>query len=501
MRISKPPVVRPVFPALRSLALAMTLIAVLLAGCSASRETSGGAPKTLRILGDTYGLEVYNAVFSATHENVDIELIDAGEAMRAAIEEARRKEAEDPEAGVRVDYVQIYRDLLSGPEAPDVVVLFDDLLTSLVDEGLLMPLDGYIERDRFPLDRLAPGLVESLRERGKGELYGLAPRYSSSALAYNKDHFDAHQLPYPTDDMTWDELFDLAEALTGDKNGRHVAGFSLGQSFGNLFFFAELLLKQQGINFFDEEGRLNPINTPERRAIYARLVDLERRGVIAKPQHDWFMQEVQNQSENGEAPAVISQPAADGPFSLNDLINERASMQIVNVSDVDEIVGVLSGRYSFGDQSPPSFAWDLVPFPHPADHPDIGGPLFAMQIFAINAVSGAPDLAWDYIRLVMSEKVAQSMHSADGFSGLKAYSDLNNRPEYQNLNIQAFGMRKPLSWIEGGTQNIDALSKVYEALNKAMDQIRHQNVDVDTALREAEQQAQALVQDMQQSMR
>ena len=43
--------------------------------------------------------------------------------------------------------------------------------------------------------------------------------YNCRLLYYNRDHFDAAALPYPTPDWTWDDLVAAAKKLTIDRNG------------------------------------------------------------------------------------------------------------------------------------------------------------------------------------------------------------------------------------------------------------------------------------------
>ncbi|WP_217596735.1 sugar ABC transporter substrate-binding protein [Cohnella sp. GbtcB17] len=47
-----------------------------------------------------------------------------------------------------------------------------------------------------------------------GKLYGLPFRNDGWAVYYNKNLFDAAGVPYPDDDLTWDEYFELAKKMT-----------------------------------------------------------------------------------------------------------------------------------------------------------------------------------------------------------------------------------------------------------------------------------------------
>lgn len=66
----------------------------------------------------------------------------------------------------------------------------------------------------FPGDRsswhLPPGTLKKLDD-GTGEWHYLAMSMITAALVYNPELFDLHHVPYPRDDMTWSDVFELAK--------------------------------------------------------------------------------------------------------------------------------------------------------------------------------------------------------------------------------------------------------------------------------------------------
>jgi multiple sugar transport system substrate-binding protein len=84
-----------------------------------------------------------------------------------------------------------------------------------------------------------------------GKFYCPPKDFSTLALEYNKDMFDAAGVKYPTADWTWDDLKDAAKKLTGtDKDGNKVLGLVLPADFNRWlpFFF------QAGGELFDKDG-------------------------------------------------------------------------------------------------------------------------------------------------------------------------------------------------------------------------------------------------------
>jgi len=112
----------------------------------------------------------------------------------------------------------------------------DIMMTSvsdyLLDIDLLLDLNPLIEQFNFDINRLEPGIMGYLEEMSNdGELNGLPFIRPEYALVYNPDIFDAFGVPYPTDDMTWDEVIDLAYEVTGERNGIEYRGLHSGSYF------------------------------------------------------------------------------------------------------------------------------------------------------------------------------------------------------------------------------------------------------------------------------
>lgn len=90
------------------------------------------------------------------------------------------------------------------------------------------PLDDLIEKFNFDLDTIEPTLIEYLRnQHPEGKLVGLPYNRTIWGTFYNKDIFDAFGQDYPTDDMSWDEIIELAASVTGERNGVQYRGLDV----------------------------------------------------------------------------------------------------------------------------------------------------------------------------------------------------------------------------------------------------------------------------------
>ncbi|MDF2671310.1 MAG: hypothetical protein K0R67_3616, partial [Paenibacillus sp.] len=92
----------------------------------------------------------------------------------------------------------------------DVLYLPITAYRQMAQEGLLYPLDAFIQKDRYDLEAFRPGIIPFLRESEGGKLYGLAATFSGQAIYFNKDLFNRYSIPYPTDQMSWEQLLQLA---------------------------------------------------------------------------------------------------------------------------------------------------------------------------------------------------------------------------------------------------------------------------------------------------
>jgi multiple sugar transport system substrate-binding protein len=115
----------------------------------------------------------------------------------------------------------------------------------------LMPLDGYIRRDRFDSTMFFPSLWEEMRYRG--HIYAIPVFSASYALFYNKKMFREAGLDPEKPPRTWREVWDLNDRfLVRDGAGRIVRmGFI--PNYGNVQTFM-LMAWERGATFLSADG-------------------------------------------------------------------------------------------------------------------------------------------------------------------------------------------------------------------------------------------------------
>ncbi|GAC43899.1 extracellular solute-binding protein, partial [Paenibacillus popilliae] len=90
------------------------------------------------------------------------------------------------------------------------------LINRPVNEGMLSDLSTYASDDGFK--GINSNIIEALNEIGDGRLYALSDSISSQVLFYNKDLFKQFKIPEPTDQMSWDQVLDLAKQFSPQDN-------------------------------------------------------------------------------------------------------------------------------------------------------------------------------------------------------------------------------------------------------------------------------------------
>jgi len=122
-----------------------------------------------------------------------------------------------------------YEDLIAANDIPDILLETSSSAgVKIKQNGLAFDLAELIQTERFDLSRIHPALLDQLKaSSGDGKLYGLPFTGSNFILFYNKDLFNKFGVPYPNDNMTWDDAYDLTKKLARMDGGIPYIGFAL----------------------------------------------------------------------------------------------------------------------------------------------------------------------------------------------------------------------------------------------------------------------------------
>lgn len=97
-------------------------------------------------------------------------------------------------------------------------VFFTDSMQAMTfgAQGAVLDLKDWVENE-LDTELYTNALYSGMDT--EGHLWGVPHALNSAAVIYNKEVFDEKGIAYPTDDWTWQEMLDLAQKLTFDRDG------------------------------------------------------------------------------------------------------------------------------------------------------------------------------------------------------------------------------------------------------------------------------------------
>ena len=117
----------------------------------------------------------------------------------------------------------------SGGTMPDVFWMHSNTAQMYMENDILLDLDPYIEKDEtMDLSKYYQGIVD-LYTRSDGKHFAIPKDHDTIALLYNKAIFDQYGVDYPTDDWTWEDMYEAAKKITEGSNG-DVYGLAMNTS-------------------------------------------------------------------------------------------------------------------------------------------------------------------------------------------------------------------------------------------------------------------------------
>ncbi|THF73854.1 ABC transporter substrate-binding protein [Cohnella fermenti] len=419
------------------------MLAPLAAACSSDNSDDPNNRRTLRIgmlYGSTdnesYFRQQYTDMFELASGNIDIEIVNAYDwsEMQYATEE-ERKENPQPET------MELYKKLLTGTNPVDVVMLDTGTIAELVQNNLIKPLDSLLKKDKIDLAEYVPSVIDYIREQGNGQIYGLTPTFSSSALFYNKKLFSEKGVTPPTDDMTWEQIYTLARQLASGEGEDAVYGLALNDWGGGLQFYnVQNIVAPLKLRTFDTEGEKMTVDTPQWEQAWSEPIKLYQDHVIPKPED---LQKEQPQDGNYRYDPYQQRPFFSGRVAMMigsyNMVNELATFN-QNVEKMDGYEAI---------------DWDVVTYPQLSQAPGIGGNMYLSQLMGINATAPNEKDAWEFIKFVNGEDTAK--FKARSQYELSTLQQFVKPREGSTFHMEAFTKLKPVSY-----EMNDADEKLYK---------------------------------------
>lgn len=388
---------------IRSLALTLFALFILVTGCSDTEKTDDvKGPLKVMFFNESNYLSEFGELFAIKYPNVQVEVVDTQSIYNF---------------GGVTDYNQGVRDLIE-KEQPDIVLLNENLYEDMVDEAKLVELDTLIERDRYNTDTIYPAVLELLKIKGGGKLYGLSPTFYKNVIYYNADLFKKHGIDPPRDGMTWEELLKLAQRFPSEGDeGSRVYGFGLSYDL-TPSALVQLISYTEGLTEVNPESLKVTVNTESWKKVFELAV------------------------ETLEANALHESPnIGSGGGSMADYFNSRPFL-------VGRMAMTLDSPYLLRDlKDARDMVGDYKPFKvgmaaAPADPADRGATrdLYLSNIFAIRNGTSNADAAWAFLKYISGEEYAKAKSKTLNASLL---SRINDNMEVAGYDLEVFYKLKP----------------------------------------------------------
>ena len=117
----------------------------------------------------------------------------------------------------------------SGGEMPDVFWMHSNTAQMYMENDLLLNLDDYIAADdAIDLANYYEGIVNLYKSNDVQ--YALPKDHDTIALLYNKAIFDKYGVECPTDDWTWENVYEAAKAITEAGAADGIYGYAVNTS-------------------------------------------------------------------------------------------------------------------------------------------------------------------------------------------------------------------------------------------------------------------------------
>jgi len=410
-----------------SAALAATLGLSVLAACSQQSSSQGGDTDTERVLRiatmQGYGSEdewfrsQYTELFEFANPNIKIEIVPAVDYSQIRYNSEQPQEQPNPKEELKK--------MMQGDNPPDLVMIDLSVLPELVNENLLMPLDPLIAADKFDTSKIVPSVIEGIKEAAPdGKIYALAPLFSSSALFYNKKLFQEAGVPFPQDNMTWEEMFNLARQLSRGEGEERKYGFSFTTYQGSdPFWDMQVYTQPLQLSYYDQSGDKMAVDSDSWEQVWKTIAELRELEVIpGQPNYE-----------------EMAQREIIGPFDWDHFLSGRVAMAISHYYYINDLIN--ANRQAEVDENYEGVEWDVVTVPVHPEYPGIGGSISLQAMMGINAKAQNEDDAWEFLKFLNGDDWARLKSRSQ--SMLVSNVDYLQPKEGLDYNISAFYQLKP----------------------------------------------------------
>lgn len=465
------------FKRIASLLCVIMLVSVL-AACTGANSPNKEEKRVLRIgvvQGDRYSGDYlrtqYTDTFQMLNKNIDIEVVNA-------IDYSQMRYNDNEED--QLDPLEEMEKLMTGDNPPDIVMLDYSQLAHFVNQNMLTPLDGFISEDEFDIEGYAPAVIDGLKAIGNNNLYALAPQFTSNALVYNRGVFEEIGVELPTDNMTWDDVFELARQVAHGEGVERVYGFNFtSRMYNSLLDNISVYTAPLNMQMMDEEQETLLVDSQQWIDTLNKIMGLYDEDIIPSEQKMYEMRR-----EMGDA-------WGNSMFSYDLFLSGKLAMAIIDYYQLSDIISANQNAQNIENFDP--IQWDVVTVPVHPEYPNVGGFVDMSPIMAINANAANVEDAWELIKFINSKEWAELKSRSSRY--------LLSREEYiktidgLNYNIKAFTQLIPAENPNSNRYMYDdeRYWRIENMGRNILDQVINKDLELEEGLKQWKTQGDALI--------
>ncbi|WP_156825980.1 ABC transporter substrate-binding protein [Paenibacillus terrigena] len=391
------------------LLVSLLTMALLLAACSGEKaaleplDAEQNVKLKVIFWEEDYFYQEYGNYFTMKYPNVEFEVISQNQLQKEVSESGE-------------DYQEAMNKFIEKNQ-PDILMLQPDQYEKFSSEGKLYELDTIIKQEKFDTENIIPAVMQMLKDKGGGKIYGLAPTFGAQVIFYNVDLFQKNGVELPKNQMTWEELFQLAQRFptSGAEKDRI---YGLGMEYGG---FSSLLMNvgsTENLRWVDKSGKKIQLESESWKKAFNLVTQGMKSGAIyrEKPQD--------NQAQTMES------YYARNPFTMG-----KAAMTMGGSWYTNQL---RQAKDQIKDYKP--FEWGVVTAPVSPSDPNVTDNMYLSEIMAVNAKSTNTRAAWEFVKFINGPDMAR-MQSRQMSGNLPTRKDFIKDKE--NHDLSAFYMLTP----------------------------------------------------------
>jgi multiple sugar transport system substrate-binding protein len=270
---------------------------------------------------------------------------------------------------------------------PDVVFTADLYVVPFVQNKIVLDMQSFAEADSdINIDDVYPIMLDLGRVAGDPGLYMIPSSYDVVTLYYNKTMFEAAGAPLPTPDWTWDDLRSACITIK-----QQTDNFCVGNDSPKWWAVYVPWIVGYGGSLLADDGRTVMLSSPESLAGLTAMTDMWTKDGTGQP--------------------------LDFDAGGNCFLVGKCAVWLMIAGPMNTLRAI----------DPQPFEWDVQVIP---SHPK--GKVTGMGTygFAISADAQDPQLAWDFVKNLLSPEIQKAV--ALDYSGTPLLMSLANDPDILN---------------------------------------------------------------------